>query len=126
MHSFQFTRTTLWRELLKWVQLYLEETLWRGGKFPGSSFPRGKLSGGNYPWDNHPGGNCLRTLKHLCGGLSLITARRHLTVLVNFVKYFGKFFCRTPSNIHFSLFFLFVDQWGSQPKINLFGGAMIN
>ena len=49
MHGFQFTRSTLGRKLLKWGQLFLEEILWRGGKFSGSSFPRdnyprGKLS----------------------------------------------------------------------------------
>ena len=53
----------------------------------------------------------------------------HRYFSVNFEKFFGKLFCRTPPSNHFShdvVFFLFGDQWGLQPKINLFGAAMVN
>ena len=46
MYSFQFTRSTLGSGLLKWGQLFLEEILWRGGKFSGSSFPWGQFPSG--------------------------------------------------------------------------------
>ena len=45
------------------------------------------------------------------------------------VKFLGKLFCRTPPSNHFShdlVFFLFADRRGLQPKISLFGGAMVN
>ena len=50
------------------------------------------------------------------------------TPILNFLKYLEKLFCITPPSNHSShdVFFLFADQWGLQPKINLFGGAMIN
>ena len=53
----------------------------------------------------------------------------HRYFSVNFEKFLGKLFCRTPPSNHFShdvVFFLFADQWGLQPKINLFGGAIVN
>ena len=48
---------------------------------------------------------------------------------VNFAKFLGKLFCRTPPSnhvLHDIVFFLFADQWGLQPKISSFGGAMVN
>ena len=85
----------------------------------------------------------LRTpfLHNASGQLLLkVTSLAHLTVLErdsstgispwilwNFLE---SFFCRTPPSNHFShdivFFFLFADQRGLQPKINLFGGAMVN
>ena len=53
----------------------------------------------------------------------------HRYFSVNFENFLGKLFCRTLPSNHFShdvVFFLFADQWGSQPKVNLFGGAMVN
>ena len=53
----------------------------------------------------------------------------HRYFSVNFEKFLGKLFCRTPPSNHFShdvLFFLCADQWGLQPKTSLFGGAMLN
>ena len=47
---------------------------------------------------------------------------------MNFVKFLEKLFCRTSLSNHFShdvVFFLCADQRGLQPKISLFGGAMI-
>ena len=64
-----------------------------------------------------------------------VTAWKDLTVLERdpskreFREILRKLFCRTPASNHFShdvVFFLFVDQWGLQPKISLFGGAMVN
>ena len=91
-----------------------------GGNCPGGNFHRGQLSGeaiirGAIIQEVIIRGkiflrcNCLRILKHLCGDLSLITAWRHLTGLVNFVKFLEIFFCRTPSSNHFShdVFFSF-------------------
>ena len=64
-----------------------------------------------------------------------LTVWMHLTVLestaivcVNFVKFLGKLFCRAPPSNHFShdvVVFLFTDQRNFQPKINLFGEAMV-
>ena len=49
---------------------------------------------------------------------------------MSFKKFLEKLFYRTPPSNYFShdvVFFpLFVDQLGLQPKINLFGGAMVN
>ena len=48
---------------------------------------------------------------------------------VNFVKFSRKCSCRTPPSNHFShdvFFFLFAYQPDLQPKINLFGGAIVN
>ena len=48
---------------------------------------------------------------------------------VNFEKFLGKLFCRTPRSNHFShdgVFFLFAEQRGLQPKVNSFGGAIVN
>ena len=48
---------------------------------------------------------------------------------VNFHKFLGKHFYRTPPSNHIShdvVFFVFPDQWGLEPKISLFGGAMVN
>ena len=54
----------------------------------------------------------------------------HSYFSVNFEKFLGNRFCRTPPSKHLShdmtWFFLFVDQWDLQPKMNLFGGAMVN
>ena len=53
----------------------------------------------------------------------------HRYFSVNFEKFLGKMFCRTPPSNHFLhdvVFFLFADQWGLQPKISSFGGAMVN
>ena len=48
-----------------------------------------------------------------------------LWILWNFSEsFFAEHFLATTSRM--LLFFLFVDQRGLQPKINLFGGAMIN
>ena len=62
MHIFQFTRSTLWGELLKWEQLFWGEILWRGaifrGQLSGWQSSRGQLSGRG--GDNYPGGNFLR------------------------------------------------------------------
>ena len=67
-----------------------------------------------------------------------LTAWKLLTVLerdshgyfsVNFDKFLRKLFYRTRPSNHFShdvVFFLFADQWGLQPKINSFSGAMVN
>ena len=67
-----------------------------------------------------------------------LTAWKLLTVLerdshryfsVNFEKFLGKLFYRTPPSNHFShdvVFYLLADQWGLQPKINSFGGPMVN
>ena len=59
--------------------------------------------------------------------LAVLERDSHRYFSVNFDKFLGKLFCRTPSN-HFShvVFFLFADQWGLQPKINSFHGAMVN
>ena len=54
---------------------------------------------------------------------------------MNFVKFLGMVFSRTPPSKHLShdvivflffFFFIISDQCGLQPKINLFGGAMVN
>ena len=53
----------------------------------------------------------------------------HRYFSLNFENFLGKLFCRTPPINHFShdaVFFLFADQWGLQPKINSFSGAMVN
>ena len=45
------------------------------------------------------------------------------------MRFLGKLFCGTPPRNHVShdaVYFLFADQWGLQPKINLFGWAMVN
>ena len=53
----------------------------------------------------------------------------HRYFSVNFEKLLGKLFCRTPPSnhfLHYVVFFLFADQWGLQPKISSFDGAMVN
>ena len=53
----------------------------------------------------------------------------HMYLFVNFEKFLGKLFCRTPRSNHFShdvVFFVFADQSGLQPKINSFGEAIVN
>ena len=67
-----------------------------------------------------------------------LTAWKPLTVLerhphkyfsVNFEKFLGKLFYRTPPSKHFShvvVFLIFADPWGLQPKINSFSRAMVN
>ena len=50
MDSFpQFTRSTLWRNLLEWGQLFSKEILWWAGDFPGAVFHGGNCPGGNFP-----------------------------------------------------------------------------
>ena len=54
-------------------------------------------------------------------------SHRHFSV--NFEKFLGKQFCRTPPSNNFShdvVFFIFADQGDLQSKINSFGGAMVN
>ena len=50
MDSFpQFTRSTLWRNLLEWGQLFSKEILFWAGDFPGAVFHGGNCPGGNFP-----------------------------------------------------------------------------
>ena len=56
--------------------------------------------------------------------LTVLERHSHRYFSVNFEKFLGKLFHRTPPSSHFShdaVFFLFADQWGLQPKIDLFG-----
>ena len=49
-----------------------------------------------------------------------------LWILWNFSEsIFAEHLLATTSHMML-FFFLFADQWGLQPKINLFGGAMVN
>ena len=54
----------------------------------------------------------------------------HRYLSVNFEKFLGKLFCRTSRSNHFShdvvFFFVFAEHSGLQPKINSFGGAIVN
>ena len=61
--------------------------------------------------------------------LTVLERDSHRHFSVNFEKFLGKMFRRTPPSNHFShdvVFFLFADQWSLQPKINSFGGAIVN
>ena len=81
-------------------------------------------------------GSVLPVRGSLFNGVASLTVWRPLTILerdcstrisVNFVKFLGKFFCKTHPSNHFShdvVFFLYADLWSLYPKINLFGGAM--
>ena len=73
-------------------------------------------------------GSFFNKVTSLTARLTFNSARKllpHSHFSVNFDKFLGNRFCGTPPSNHFShdmtlFFFLFVDQWGLQPKINLF------
>ena len=61
--------------------------------------------------------------------LTVLERNSHRYFSVTLEKFLGKLFYRAPPSNHFShdaVFFLFADQWGLQPKINSFSGAMVN